>query len=326
MSLCLAILNPLTDLSGPEFLLFYALLVAAAVVFARWRLAALDPTHVLPVPEVPMEVDPLAIGYLRGGAKEVAQLVVLDLIARDYLVRTKGGKRSGSVISRAAAHPSPELLTAVPRFVFDWMGTERDGADVALELPKQLARFPTVTKLRERLEQQQLLTSQAQRQEAPGAVFVPIVLLVSISLWRVMIALSRHRYNLLYLLIMTVGAAIFLAKLGVLPHATALGRAYLERLNVAYSRLRPRMKSLANGPAHDELMLAVSVFGIGALAGTAYGYYPEMYRRAQPVPDTSGGGDSGSSCSSGSSSCSSGSSCGSSCGGGCGGGCGGCGS
>ena len=132
--------------------------------------------------------------------------------------------------------------------------------------------------------------------------------------------------------IIVIGAlAVFLSIAATkTPRLTKLGKAYLERLQLAFQNLKPqvqmfgradfpRSQSLpgATFAGVDPVLLGVGVFGTGILAGTVYEDYNSVFQKAQNYAS----GGCGSSCGSG---CSSGDGGGSSCGGGCGG-CGGCG-
>src|SRR5207244_38794 len=133
---------------------------------------------------------------------------------------------------------------------------------------------------RKELEQQQFLATDQQR-AAALRIGLPAMLFVGgLGVYKFAIAISRGRHNVVFLIIMTIVALIILAKLSAPKRVTHLGRAYLERLQHALDLLKRRIHLLASGESSDEFLLAVAVFGIGALAGTAYGYYPEMFQRA----------------------------------------------
>ena len=59
--------NPITQLTGPEFLVFYAIVIAVTAAFCWWRRRNTDITASLPLPSLPQRVDPYEVAYLRGG-------------------------------------------------------------------------------------------------------------------------------------------------------------------------------------------------------------------------------------------------------------------
>ncbi len=127
---------------------------------------------------------------------------------------------------------------------------------------------------------------------------------------KIIVALSRGRTNVAFLIILAIASVIALLALGN-PRLTRRGKNVLEDLRTLFQGLKSRADSLSPGNAAAELALVAALFGTVALP---IGAFP---MRDQLFPPPSSSSDSGGS----------GSSCGSSCGGGgCGGGCGGCGS
>ena len=78
-------LNPITELTGYEFLLFYVVVIAATLLVSWWWARTSDPTAGMPVPAVPREPDPYEIAYLRGGENELTRVVIVALTQRGYL-------------------------------------------------------------------------------------------------------------------------------------------------------------------------------------------------------------------------------------------------
>jgi hypothetical protein len=142
------------------------------------------------------------------------------------------------------------------------------------------------------------------------------VLLGVVAVTKILIALSRGRTNIFFLI---AAAFVFgyLLYLVANPSRTLAGDAMLADLRQLFSALKHRAASIRSPSGTNELALLAAVFGTASLPAGS-GIVPgKLFRK--PVSESSS-----SSCGSSTSSC--GSSGGSSCGGGCGGGCGGCGS
>ncbi|HYE16269.1 MAG TPA: TIGR04222 domain-containing membrane protein [Pyrinomonadaceae bacterium] len=339
--------NPIADMHGPVFLIFYGGAIAltlAACWLARRRL---DWTAGMPPPAIPAAPDPHEIAYLRGGESEVTRSVVFALVQRGLLeVKTVG---TGFYVGRAAGVQDRRSLSPIERRAYDWFSatsapikTESIFRDDAL--PSLLRPFCSTYE--NNLRRERLINSEDERRAVARVALAGALVIVGLGGYKLLIALSRGRTNVGFLIVFAVVGLVVLYKICRLPRISARGREYLERLRLAFEWLkstRPAPAVSAAGgdyaAAHafdPSLLMLVGVFGVGALAGTQYNYFQDSFRRAA-VADTSGsysGSSCGSSCNSssgGGSSCaggsSSGSSCGSSCGGGCGGGgCGGCGS
>jgi uncharacterized protein (TIGR04222 family) len=155
-----------------------------------------------------------------------------------------------------------------------------------------------------------------------GLILAGVVLILGgAGLIKVIVALSRGRTNVGFLIILVIVSLVIAIKL-LFPRLTRSGKSMLEDLETLYSGLRDRAPSLRPGGTTLEPMMLAAVFGVGALAGESFAYTRSLFPRALRESSTTTGSSCGSSCGT---SC--GSSCGSSCGGGgCGGGCGGCGS
>jgi hypothetical protein len=134
--------------------------------------------------------------------------------------------------------------------------------------------------------------------------------LLFFSITKIVVALSRGRSNIGFLLFITVIALVFAWKTAT-PRLTARGEALLDDVKNLFLSLKLRGPQIRPGGASTELVMLAAVFGISALPRDRFAWASQLFPRAD-ASDTG----TGTSC---------GSSCGSSCGGGCGGGCGGCG-
>ena len=77
--------NPLTEFTGQEFLVFFAILIVIVAAICWRRKRTQDSSTELPPLDVPDQIDPYDIAYLRGGENELARVLIVRLIERKYL-------------------------------------------------------------------------------------------------------------------------------------------------------------------------------------------------------------------------------------------------
>lgn len=330
--------NPIADMYGPVFLLFYGAVIVATLAACWWLRQRLDWTEPAPPPAVPSAPDPYEIAYLRGGDEEVARAVVFSLVQRGVLqVATEGRE---PVIERVTGYngQGQGALAAIERRVLDWFTRPHSVSKVFRADALGAELRPFCSAYEQRLQRERMLTTPDMERRVNGIFWMGALLILLLGSYKLLIALSKGRSNVLFLILSGAIGFVILMKICRLPRLTRRGRTHLERLKLAFDGLSNRRRVVvpegadASVAAFDpSLLLMVSLFGVGALSGTAYDFYPQTLRRQQVDGSGGaygGGGDSTSSSSDGSSSDGGGSSCsgGSSCGGGCGGGgCGGCG-
>ncbi len=300
------------DLRGPEFLAFYAIALAAGLVFLAVLRRKADRSVDLPEPALPEQLDARELAWLRGGVPELVRLTGLDLLQRGYVI-VKGSDRLES-------HPTPppkRHLSAPSRSMLELIKDQPSRA--GLKTRASAAFAGEAEDLEKKAREEQLLTDEKAQASLNTAAWVLLIILLGIGLLKLWTALQRGRTNVGFLLILMVVALIGILLIRKLPRLSARGRRYLEQAQAALSGLKARAPSLVEN-MDPMLILAAGAFGTHILTSTSYGTYHRYYHPPGQGSSCSGGSSS-SSCGSGSS-CSSGSS---GCGGGGGGGCGGCG-
>ena len=323
--------NPIADMRGPDFLALYFVVTAVTIVLAR--IASRLGDHADPTPPpIPRNPDPYEIAYLRGGAREVTHVAIVELIQRGFLEvwNPSGIPDSSSSIRAAEKHPDTRHLNPLERIAFDFFARPRSGKEIFTigGLPHELERH--CADRRDTLLEQGLLLTPAGLTRASLAWTAGAAVIVGLGGYKLSVALSKGKHNVGGLLVIGVIGLIALSVAVIRPRITRRGRNYLEQLRRAFDKLcKAQLKAApttaAAQPAYDpSLALVTGIFGAIMLASTARSDYYEMQKRVQAASASAGGCNSifaGSSCSS--SGCG-GASCG---GGGCGGGgCGGCGS
>jgi uncharacterized protein (TIGR04222 family) len=292
-------MNPF-DLHGPEFLFFYILLSATVIGLLIW---VRNQTESLRAPKMDL-ADPYLIAYLRGGKNEVLRVAIVSLVDRGLLVV------SGEEI-KCAKTASPNLVrTPLDKALLEKFTNKKAAASIFEDSTLGLI----ADQYDQSLKALGLLPDASVTAARTLRFVLALFFLVGVGGIKIMVALSRGRFNIFFLIIlMTV--AVGIASKVAFPRLTALGEAVLKDIQNLYSGLKNRAALINPGGATLEAVMLAAVFGVSALRSNAFVFTQTLFPRAQ--------NSSGSSSSCGSSGSSS---CGSSCGGGCGGGCGGCGS
>ncbi|PYP85364.1 MAG: hypothetical protein DMG65_20795 [Candidatus Angelobacter sp. Gp1-AA117] len=279
-------MNPF-DLRGPEFLVFYLLLLAAtllAVVFLRRS----RESGLLPPQELN---DPYLYAFLAGGPGAAVNAATMALVDRGAL---KVEKKTLTISQDPALQTSP---VQIEREVLDYF---KRNFSTPRELLNLAPKLNSCVEYDNRLRRQKLLPDTAIKQERRSRVVKAVLLLLGVSIIKLFVAIARGHKNIGFLIILTVVGSLVAIVVGN-PRRTTVGNDYLKNAQSLFSRLKgsPRRK---DKPAGADLLWAAALFGVATV--------PQVqYLRDLGMIDTSssGGGDSGG-------------------GGGCGGGgCGGCG-
>ena len=305
------------DLRGPEFLIFYSLLLAVvgggAVLLRElmrppWGRGDAD------TEKAALSLRPEEVGYLAGGEEQALQSAIAALAQRDLLAVDSS---KGTLTLKGAPPADVDTLERRLCAVF--------GKDPRTIRSLTLDAKPLLAPVRARLIRLGLLLTDGDRSVAR---LLPAVLVGGVALLgfaKIAIGISRHRP--VTFLVILVGIAVFamVQLYRNAPERSRRGDRVLERLRGSSTGLELTVKSKPDRLAPLDLALAVGMFGPAVMSA---GPLSALGMTLAPAPVTkkswrfSGGwsADSG-----GISSCSS--SCGGgSCGGGCGGGgCGGCG-
>lgn len=330
--------NPLANMYGPYFLLFYAVVIFSTFITLLIVKRLIDRTNRLPQPGIPHNIDPYEIAFLRGGTNEMVRSVVFGLIQRDLLVLNQN-----TIQKKISSNPLPNLKN-VELVALDWFASTRDVKEIfgANGLVTQLKGYGD--SYEQNLRNQQMLTDDVLIGSFAIFKWLAFLLVFSLGAYKAISAILHGRFNIMFIVIFGIVGLVIAGFASKMPRLTKLGKIYLERLQMAFDSLKAKSQNLynqatipTNAPQTtfagvDPLLLSVGVFGGGVLAGTMYDSYNQAFQKSQnasAVSSSSCGAGCGtcSSSDSGGSSCSSGSSCsgGSSCSSGCGGGCGGCG-
>ena len=123
--------NPVADLYGPYFLLFYTIAIAVVAVACYQSIRACDGSQEVDGPGVSPKLDPYEIAYLRGGENEVTRVAVASLIQRGLLEITDERswlKRTKKITK--ARQPAPGEVSAIEATVLEWSGFPATPAEI----------------------------------------------------------------------------------------------------------------------------------------------------------------------------------------------------
>jgi uncharacterized protein (TIGR04222 family) len=324
--------NPLVNLPGPYFLVFYGFVIVSAVLAFRIVKSRLDFTAQMPLPPIPTEPDPFEIAYLRGGANELARAATFALNQKNLVEITENGK---DVWIQQTAKANPPNLKPLERAVFNYYAEPRKPKELFQKSGLKEILQPFAATYEARLAAQHFLTDEATKSLVGKYSLAFAAVVAGLGVYKLIAALLYGYPNYWFLVIIgAVGSFILLFMSGA-PRLTEHGKKYLERLQFAFEKFKYAAKPVnliqnqqpaTTFGAIDPLLLGVGIFGTAALMGTPYDNYNQAFNKSQQA-QTSGGTSCGSGCgtSTDSSNCSSGSDggggCSSGCGGGCGGGC-----
>ena len=316
--------NPLTSMYGPYFLIFYgAFNILTLIVFNVFK-SQLDKTSRFAMPPIPTNPDPFEIAFLRGGENELARSVIFSLTKKNLLKFINEPKTAR--IYRTDDKFDYRGLKPIEQTALGWFGVTRDAKEIFQKNGLAQTLRPFYETYQARLEQQNLIPDEEIKHRRNRLQKIAALAVAGLGLYKLAAAMINGYTNIWGIIVIGVIGLIIIAVSGKLPRQTKLGKAYLDRLQLAFDRLKNTNQFInSNQPVNtqptfasvDPLLLSVGVFGGVVLAGTIYNDYNQAFEKSQSTAGTAGG-SCGSSC--GSSSCSSGGGDG---GGGCGGGCGG---
>ena len=345
--------NVVADMYGPYFLAFYATVIVVVIVACFISIRSIDRTRSLEPPAIPAKLDPYEVAYLRGGENEVARVAIASLIQRGllqiieertFLSKPKrmnrvgcggsSGRRRTTFLSKTrkvdrGRKPIANELRPIEALVLKWSGFPTDPRSIfaADGIPTLLEEscFP----FKEALTEKNLLAPKEMKAVGVLVWLAGSALILGLGGYKLWVALAKGHTNVAFLCILGLLGVVFLAVvcMGLLPRISLLGKAYLERLKLAYGGLKDpfqlgdvrdiagelgeREKAQA-ARAYSDALVMLGIFGLDVLCLTSLSDLNTMFARG-----ASSGGGCGGACGGGG---------GRGGGGGCGGGgCGGCG-
>jgi uncharacterized protein (TIGR04222 family) len=283
--------------SGPVFLLVYALLAVAVNAWLRYdqrQREAAGPARFMDIAQ-----DPYLLAYLHNGLREAVRLTVFSLLDRGLLEETGGSVRRARADADAFARRPIEK--AALSCCTGW--TEVAALETYAGIVAACQTY------QRELQARQLLADARIFAERFLPFVVTLALLTGVAVARGLWAVAHGRHNIGFLLVFAAIGGIALA-VAWRRRRTGLGDAALKRLKVLFANLRRRSSSLVPGGESNDAVLTAALFGLAALPADRFPFLERVFPRPKSGGGDSGGSDSGGGCSGSSDS---------------GGGCGGCG-
>lgn len=324
--------NPLANMPGPWFLGLYVSLGLTLAIALRMWVRSYDHSKWKEPLEIPKQLDPYEVAYLRGGPWEVVRIAIVELFERKLLERevTPASRSWFSPISNrwvaCATHDDHLPLKPIHRSLLEHFRIPKDPASI-FECDFQDSLSSSRESWDRWFEQQDLVNSSETLEKTQNAFLVTLAIMVSLGAYKFLAAIFSAHFNIVFLCLSAGVISLVLYRCSQLGRLTHRGKRYLQDLQTIHNGLNHfrtiedkkddtrRSESVGETPL---ALASVALFGVAALQGSSLNTIFENYRRSQHASSGCGSGAS--------SGCSS-SGCSSACGGGggCGGGCGGCG-
>jgi uncharacterized protein (TIGR04222 family) len=295
---------------GPDFLVFYLILMAATLG-AQWWMRRAREAEARNTANSPKLNEPYLVSYLTGELNGMIRCITVTLLERNVLRVLRTGKKSKNELI-ADSGMAADLQSPVERAVARFFAYSRESSEVFTGLRSDPDLRTAAAQYRSRLEDAGLIATPEQRTanwlNAAGALLV----LLPVAFIKMYVAKQTGHHNIAFLVILTF-AAVFASLLIAARRKTVLAKEAVQDLRHLFEDVRQRTRQgVFDAISPADVAFVAAVFGMGALGGARQMYGRELF------PSASSSSGCGSSC--GSSSSDGGSS---GCGGG--GGCGGCG-
>lgn len=260
--------------SGTEFLVFYTLMLATAVLASIWL-----PNVLRSDGKAARIEDPLQLAWLAGGAGRFTEAVLARLMGAGALEESGANKLR---ISRPGGGDTPAERAVLA-------GGGIVGISAAHKMLKPFGRD-----LAERLEDMGMLLDGSSRWTLRLSTLLPFIVVLAIGWYRRQAgeALGEPTGFLSILIVLT--AVVAIVRMVKVDIRTRAGRD-------AVSQAREQSRRLKSAPTDSEVGLGVALFGTAILAGTPYAQLHAMRQQASTdgsgnyTSDSSsdGGGDGG---------------------------------
>lgn len=245
-------MNPF-DLTGPEFLVFYAALTTLLIVVSRILLRGKE-ERVEGSGGVAIR-DPYLMAVLRGGRAELLRVAVVALADRGLLAVS--ANRAQATEAGLAAKPADE----VERELLEYCREPRS----ASALFGGPVLFVAAQRYEDELVRLGFVPDRAAYVRRRNAFFAGSALLAIVTAVRVAAAFTTGHTHIDTLLMFT-GAAIAGFGIALVARRTAAGDAYLREVRNLFKSLSLRPRDVRGGNARSELAMIAAVFGTATLA------------------------------------------------------------
>lgn len=279
---------PFFNLSGPEFLNFFGVVVIAVLATTFLVIHFADRTGRRPPPPVPQTPDAMEVAYLQGGVNQVIRTLVYDLDERGFVVL---GPESRIVPTGAA--PQSGDMNALELRVLEAVRNGPTAQELLEDRALRNALEQQLQPVRDRLAADDLLQPPSVKVWRRRLEIIGAILIVAVAGVKLQMAFAEGQ-NVSYLLFLMVAAVAALFAEGYVltrDAASRRGQAYLEAMRVAYAdRLKEALAHIRSpGPEARAFkgasLFLIALYGFSVLKGTTEAKFPESFERASGAGD-----------------------------------------
>lgn len=256
-------ISDFSSYSGSDFLLFYSLLLLAAVLAGVWL-----PHFLRGEGQEQAISDPLQLAYLAGGAGRMTDTVLARLLGVGAL-RPYGVRKLEIVEQAAGTNVAEQALL-------------RSGGNLGITAAFRLIK-PYGEDIRQQLVDRGLLMDSGARWTMRLLATLPYIVVLAIGWYRREAGQALGEPTGFLTALMVFTAILAVVRFAKLDPKTRAGREVL-------AQARERETRLKSAPTGPEIGLGVALFGTAILAGTPYG---ELHAMRQSATGDGGGGYSG---------------------------------
>lgn len=279
---------PFFNLSGPEFLNFFGVVVIAVLATTFFVIHFADRTGRRPPPPVPQTPDAMEVAYLQGGVNQVIRTLVYDLDERGFVVL---GPESRIVPTGAA--PQSGDMNVLELRVLEAVRNGPTAQELLEDRSLRNALEQQLQPVRDRLAADDLLQPPSVKVWRRRLEIIGAILIVAVAGVKLQMAFAEGQ-NVSYLLFLMVAAVAALFAEGYVltrDAASRRGQAYLEAMRVAYAdRLKEALAHIRSpGPEARAFkgasLFLIALYGFSVLKGTTEAKFPESFERASGAGD-----------------------------------------
>lgn len=256
--------NPIAQMYGPYFLVFYALVIVT--VLARCKYLLRDTTAKLPVPKIPSQPNPYEITYLRSGEHEVLKLVAFQLLENGYL------QVEANTLKQVENIPDLSSLSTLERKVVEYFSRPYEIINMIQDFSLREQVQEQISTYDSWLKQEQLLYSEEDKQKNIKIGIIAGTIIVALGIYKLMAAALSGHNNVEFIIAMAIVSLCWLIYICQKPRKrlTYRGQKYLQRLQQAFAGLKNKLDVNEFTPINHDLMLVLALFGMQTLSNTSY--------------------------------------------------------
>ncbi|HEY9705889.1 MAG TPA: TIGR04222 domain-containing membrane protein, partial [Allocoleopsis sp.] len=251
--------NPLANMYGPHFLIFYAVVIIITLIFCAKNDD--DPTEKLPLPSIPEKPDPYTIAYLSSGYEGVKNVAILSLMEQGYL-EDNGNQE----IMRSLYSPHSDHLLPIEQDILTVFSSPISTKSLKSSLTiSQIVRKHCSVYLQEFTNQRFLFENKSSNYRKIKGLYGGFMIM-GLGLYKLLAALKSGHHNVGFLILMgLIGMIILIVIDGMLPpRLSNLGQRYLSSLQRAFTNIKQQIKEDKN---LDLFLLLIALFGTSSLLG-----------------------------------------------------------